>query len=397
MTVADEHDQPQVDAGTLSHWDFFDKDHWAAKWELFAHSRQHCPVVRTDANGGFYLVTTYDDVRRVLEDWQTFSSIEASLVPPGIRLCPMDVDPPVHTAMRAFLNPLFSRSALARYEPAMRGVARSLIDEWLERGSVEILTEFAGPYVGKMLVEIIFDVLSETELDRARDLALRISEHASSEVFAELLDMCKEYLERVRTSGTSRDGVIARLMTVEIDGRAITEEEQLGVLAILVLGGLDTTRAAIGNITYRITESPGLEDLVRTPGWLHRNVDEFLRLDSPVGGNARTATRDVVLRGVPIRAGERVQVRFDAANRDPARFDQPDQLDFAAGRGGHMAFGLGVHRCVGSNLARMQIEIAFEELLARIHNLRLASGAQIEWVAGMSNVLHTVEINFDTL
>ena len=391
MTVADSRKLDLM----LRSWDFQSPDHHRLKWELFSYARDHCPVARTEEGGGFWLVTRYEDVKRVLEDWRTFSSTQSPVVPSPVSLCPITDDPPVQTAARQLLNPLFSRGAVARYVPAMRAAARDLIAAWIDRGSVELLTEFAGPYVAAMLTEIIFTEFGPEDIERATAIALRSAEDPSPQVFLDLFGLCSEYLAAVRERGITEDGVVYRLLNGTFNGEPIPEDKQLGALGILVLGGLDTTRAAIGNIAYRVAANPGTEDRLRDPAWVKRDLDEFLRLDSPVACLARVATRDVELSGVRIKAGERVQVRYDSANRDESKFRDADKLVFGEPRSGHAAFGFGVHRCIGSNLARLQIEIAYDELLRQIKNLRLAPGAEIIWMPGNSNALHAVNLEFD--
>lgn len=380
----------------LSHFDLFSEADSKVKWDMFDWAREQAPIAKIDGNGGFYLLTRYEDVRAVMEDWQTFSSTESPLVPTGLpSLAPIDDDPPFQSEMRQLLNPLFSRSALAPFEQPMHDTARKLIDGWVDAGRVEILNGFAGPYIGKILTKVIFNDLTDEELAAAQDLALQVAEAPSAEVYAALFAMCAEYLERAKARGVTSDGLISRLVNGRIHGEPISVEKQVGCLGIFVMGGLDTTRAAIGNITYRLTQTPGLEDRLRDPKWVRRDMDEFLRLDSPVAAMARVATRDVELSGVLIKKGERVQARFDAANRDPAKFRDPASLVFDEARSGHAAFGMGVHRCIGSNMARMQLEIAFEELLSRVKNIRLAPSAHIQWVPGQSNALHAVDVEFD--
>lgn len=379
----------------LRTWDYMSADHHQLKWEIFGYSRERCPVARTEEGGGFWLVTRFDDVKRVLEDWETFSSTESPIMPSAVGLCPITDDPPVQTAARQLLNPLFSRGAVARYEPAMRAAARGLIANWIDRGSVELLTEFSGPYVAAILAEAIFPDFGPEDLKRGASIALRSSEDPSPQVFIDLFGLCTEYLATVRERGVTEDGVVYRLLNGTFDGEPIPEDKQLGVLGILVLGGLDTTRGAIGNIAYRVAANPGTEERLRDPAWVRRDLDEFLRLDTPVSCMARVATRDVELNGVLIRAGERVQVRYDSANRDESRFRDADTLVFDEARSGHAAFGFGVHRCIGSNLARLQIEVAFDELLRRVKNLRLAPDAEITWMPGNTNALHAVNLEFD--
>jgi cytochrome P450 len=380
----------------LHTWEYTSVAHETLKWEIFSYARGQCPVARTEAGGGFWLVTRYDDVKRVLEDWETFSSTESGITPSAVSLGPISDDPPVQTAARQLLNPLFSRGAVAKYEPAMRSAARELIANWIDRGSVELLAEFSGPYIAAILTEAVFRDFGPENLERAVRLARDFCEGHSPQIFIDLFGICAEYLTAVRERGGGTvDSVAYRLLNGTFDGAPIPLDKQLGTLVILLLGGLETTRGAIGSIAYRVATNPGIEDRLRDPDWVRRDLDEFLRLDSPVSCMARVATRDVELNGAHIKAGERVQVRYDSANRDATRFRAADTLVFDEPRRGHAAFGFGVHRCIGSNLARLQIEIAFDELLKQIKNLRLAPGAEITWTPGNSSALHAVHLEFD--
>jgi cytochrome P450 len=392
----DAEEDPGELATALSHYDMFEQASRRHKWELLKYARESCPVAHTDAGTGFWMVTRYEDVRRVLEDWQTFSSTDYSPVPNPARVCPLDIDPPLQSAFRQVLNPLFSRSALAVYEDEMRSVARSTIDEWIDNDSVEILSGFAGPYVGTMLTRVVFNDLSPEELTAARDVVLDLAEHPTPELFGQLAAMCAGYLRRAEESGTT-EGVLGTVLNAEVSGRPLEEEEKLGVLAVLMLGGLDTTRSAIGSIIYRITQTPGLEDRLRKPNWARRDLDELLRLDPPVGAMARLVTRDCEINGVKIQKGERVLVCFDSANRDERRFRDATSLIFDEPRSGHASFGMGVHRCLGSNMARMQIEIGFDELLKRVKDIRLAAGTDVTWIPGSSNTLQEVGILFEKI
>lgn len=382
-------------AAILEHYDIFDPDHEKVRQELFAYAREKCPVARTDANGGFWLVTRYDDVKTVLGDWETFSSLESPPLPSPMKLCPIDSDPPVQQHARRLLNPALSRSGLAHFEPRMRVIARELIEQWVDRGHVELMSEYAGPFVAKNLAEVVFNDLTDEELERARDVSLRATEESSPEVWTDLGEMCADYLAKARAKSEQNDGILKLLTTGDFGDRPPTEEEQLGVLGILFLGGLDTTRSAIGSIAFRLTQEPKLEARVRDPKWTRQDLDEFLRLDAPVGCMARTATRDTVLNGTRIAKGDRLLVRYDSANRDESRFENASKLVFDEPRGGHASFGLGVHRCIGSNLARMQIEIAYDEMFKRITNLRLPDGAEVEWAAGIGNAIRSLPVTFD--
>jgi cytochrome P450 len=394
MTTVNEPDYQKL----LDHFDILAPIDADTKWKIFEYGREQCPIARTDANGSFWLITRYDDVRHVLEDWQTYSSLGAPIYPTSMRLCPFDYDPPIQVAARKLLNPLFSRSALAPCMPRMRELAAELINGWIDKGRTELVDEFADPYVSRILIELVFNDMSEDDLNFARDIAHRGGHDGDhDQVYADLFTIAEKYLENARRTGVTRDGVVKSLLTGEFDGRPVNEEEQIGVLAILILGGLDTTRGAITSIAYRLAENPGLEDRLRDPRWVRRDLDEFLRLDSPVAALARVATRNTELNGVAIKAGDRIQIRYDSANRDDSKFHDADALIFDEQRTGHAAFGFGIHRCLGSNLARMQIEIAFDELLKRIKNLRMSEGFAPNWLPGASNALESLELDFDKI
>jgi cytochrome P450 len=395
FTMTDGATGPQDLLEGITTFDMFSQDYEDRKWELFDFARGGCPVAHTDAGGlEFFVLSRYDDIRQVLEDWETWSSTEESPVNPGTSLCPIDIDPPTQTAIRKLLNPLFAKSALSQYEPAMHEAAQQQIGTWIDHDSVDILNEYAGPYIGSILTKIIFNDMSAEDLERATGVTHRIAQ--GLDAFAELQSLAVEYLEKARRRPKRAEpNVMSALLSESVDGYVLTEEDRAGMISILVLGGLDTSRAAIGHIVARMALDPSIEPRLRNPNWVKRDFDEFLRLDSPVGGVARVATRDTEIRGVRIRKGQRVQIRFDAANRDPEKFSKPHELTFDVIRSGHAAFGFGVHRCVGSNLARMQLEIGFQELLQRVTNFRLAPGQELRTVPGPSNALHPFRVEFD--
>jgi cytochrome P450 len=397
-------DSAESVASSISDFNTFDPDHTRAKWAYFKQTQaDQCPVRHTAVAGGLWLVTRYEDVRAVLDDWQTFSSVNAPIVENGpesgpaapVSLFPLTYDPPIQTQVRELLNPLFSRKAVRAYEPAMRRAARDLIAGWVDRGSVELLAEFARPYIGTLLTAIIFAGMSPGDMAHAEELVHASAEHTSEESFSAIRDCAAEYLPTARKLHLSDDTVVGRLLGASVEGRPVTDDEVTSGLMLLLLGGLGTTQAAIGSIAYRVCTNPGLESRLRDQQWVRRDLDEFLRLDAPVSCMARTATRDVELGGVQIRAGERVQIQYDAANRDERRFARPEELVLDEPRPGHLSFGSGVHRCMGSHLARLQIEVAFDELFSRIRDIRLAPGADLVWVAGVDNCLREVPIEFD--
>lgn len=382
----------------LSTYDMWDPEHEKRKWEIFAHARQSCPVAHTSADGGGqYVVTRYEDVRRILEDPDGFSSSGAAPRPSPVRLLPLDTDPPLQSELRKILSPLFSRTFVTKFEPQLRKNASALIDGWLDRGRVELISEYAAPYVGKALAQIVFDEQDSTKMDEAIRIVTEVALHSDDESFFNLAVLAAEYLTAREDHPVERNDVLNAIINGTVLGRRLTEDERLGVVTVLFLGGLDTTRGAIGAIAYHLARQPELEQRLRDPRWVRQDMDEFIRLESPVGCLGRTATRDVEIGGVQIRKGEQVLLRYDSANRDEAKFPDPDELRFDIPRAGHAGFGLGVHRCLGVHLARVQITIAFDELLERVTGIRFAEGTSagdVHWAAGIANGPENLDLEF---
>jgi len=154
----------------------------------------------------------------------------------------------------------------------------------------------------------------------------------------------------------------------------------------------------MGSIAYHLASQPELEQRLRDPAWIRHDMDEFIRLESPVGCLGRTATRDVELGGVTIKRGEQLLVRFDSANRDEARFEDASRLKFDVPRGSSAGFGLGIHRCLGSHFARIQVAVGFDELLRRVRKLRFADpDAEVHWAAGIANGPERLDLLFDVI
>jgi cytochrome P450 len=377
------------------HFDLFDPVHSERLWEVLAYGRESCPVIKTDADDGYFIVTRYDDVRAVLEDPHTFSSEQAGLRGVPIAQPPLTEDPPNHLDYRRALNRYLSRSFLARYEEDIRQHARDLLDELVPRGRFEFMSEFAVPFTSGNLAKVILDDHNTERLERAISLATDISSYGKHEAFFELAALAQELLEERAQSGSDRDDILSAIIAATVQGRPLTMEEQVGATTILFTGGLDTTKAALGNITKHVTDDPALENRLRDPDWIKGDLDEFLRLESPITFMARTVKQETEVGGCPLHPGDRVAIHYASANRDAERFEHPDELDFDRPRNPHAAFGLGPHRCIGLHFARMQIEIGFEELLARITNIRVPADEHVESATGIVLTHTYLPIEFD--
>jgi cytochrome P450 len=224
---------------------------------------------------------------------------------------------------------------------------------------------------------------------------VRISTENTQQAFIDLAEVAGEFLTERKASGIESDDLLSAIVNGSVGGRPLTIEEQVGICATLFAGGLDTTRASLGNITRQMAEDGKIEARLRDPDWLVGDLDEFLRFETPITFLARTVTRDTEVHGCPMRAGDRVALHYASANRDHQHFDEPDQLAFDREKNPHVAFGIGLHRCLGLHFARLQIGIAFDEILNRITNVRLAPGAEIEMANGVILAPECLPIEFD--
>ena len=196
-------------------------------------------------------------------------------------------------------------------------------------------------------------------------------------------------------AGSDRDDMLSAIIGATVHGRPLTMEEQVGATTILFTGGLDTTKAALGNIIVQMAGNPAIEARVRDPEWIKGDLDEFLRLDSPIAFMARTVTKDIELDGCPLHPaiGSRCTTRRRIATLPDS--GAPPNSTSSREHNPHAAFGLGPHRCIGLHFARLQIEIGFQELLARVTNIRIPAGESVHTTTGVVQSPEYLPIEFD--
>lgn len=336
-----------------------------------------CPFPRAAVDGEYYVATRYEDVKEIAEQPNKFSSCDPAVRGLPVSLAPLDLDPPIHRDFRRFLNKYFSRNYLLKYEEDIRNVGQALVAEVaakLEKnGKFEFVHDFAIPFTAGALARVVFATDDANVTKRAVGAVERAATEATPEAFFEIAVIAGELLAEVEQDPESRDDVLGALVTATVeDGRLLTDGERLGVVTALLAGGLDTTRSAMSNIAYHLAVNPEVEGRLRNPDWWKTDLDEFLRLEPTVSFMARTVTEDTTIGETEFKTGDRVALNYLSANRDSEYFESPDELVFDRVGTPHVAFGIGVHRCLGSHFARLQLAIAYEELLKNFENFRLA-------------------------
>jgi cytochrome P450 len=339
--------------------------------------RAACPVTHSEAFGGFWVVTRYEDCHFVLQNHQLFSSVQN--VVPDTRMTalgpdiPTQIDPPDHGKYRSILNPLLSPPAVAVLEPQMRDLSIELIDAIVAAGRCDFLAGFAVPYPSRIFVPLMG--LPESDIDtflgwKNKILHTRDPEQKAGNfqtVNAEL----QTYFTAIFNDRTRRDSpgddLVGHLVKARYDDRRpITLDEFVGMACLLWGAGLDTVTAQLALAIHYLATHPDLRDRLASDLSLVPNaIEELMRFDSLVN-DCRKATTDVEIGGRTIKAGDMVMVMYGAAGRDPEQFAEPNRIDFQRQPIRHFGFGAGVHRCAGSHLARLELRVAMEEIHRRM-------------------------------
>jgi cytochrome P450 len=341
-----------------------------------ARMRELCPVARSSEYGGHWIVTKYEDVLRVAQDWETFSSELGVSVPATqmtVQAIPEHIDPPLHRVYKRLINAYFTPAAVAPYEEPTRALVTRLIDEFIEAGTCDFLKEFARPFPGLAFFDMVLGAPSD-QLAEINDLATRASvpnNPDAKECWAALTKWINDFVE-LRRGQRPRGDVVDAILNAEIEGRPVTEAEILGLILLLILGGLETTAGALGHFMIRFCQEPEIPALLRRqPELVPTAVEELLRLEGPFIGIGRTARYDAEIGGRQIKEGEKVLIYWASANRDEDEFQGAASFDLNRPTNRHIAFGAGPHRCAGSNLARLNLRVAVLEIIRRLTDLRL--------------------------
>jgi cytochrome P450 len=363
--------------------------------EVYGRLRREAPVFRNPEPGGpgFWALTRYDDVYAVDHDFQNFSSEPTIMIAdPGIgeggtlgdAKMMLMMDPPHHTAFRKLIRGEFTKPAAAGKGSRLQELARQIVNEVIENGECDFVANVAGEMPSYVIAELM-----GMPLDDGREL-YRLTEtiHSAPEtmpagaipdavraMFAYATDLIAE--KRARPA----DDLATRLLTAEVEGRRLTDPEFLLFFLLLIDAGGDTTRNLLSTGILALDQNPGQK------AWLMADLDprldsareELLRYASPVIYMRRTAARDTRIGETAIAAGDKVVMYFGAANRDPAKFENPDALNLARAPNEHIAFGGGPHVCLGQHLARIEIDAILREVLTRMPDLEIP--APPDWLA----------------
>jgi cytochrome P450 len=383
-------------------YDIFDSGYVRDPYGIWDELRATCPMAHSDRWGGSWLPTRYADVYAIAHDIETFPSGHGISVVPMIPpagadeqpavatgpvlssgVPPISADPPLHTWTRRMILPTLSPQRVAEYEVYTRELCERLVDDVVARGGGDAAAEYAQQIPVRVIGHILGvpDSMAGTFTEWVRDV-LEFA-HDAERRRRGIVGIV-QYLQGAiaEREADPRDDFITELLQSEHDGEPTGKDVVMGMCALLLIAGIDTTWSSIGSTMWHLATHP--EDrrrLIAEPALMPTAIEEFLRAYAPVT-MARRLVEDTEYQGCPIKAGERILMNFPAANRDPEVFPAADRVILARQQNRHLAFGAGIHRCAGSNLARMELRVAIEVWLSKIPEFDLVDPELVTWAGG---------------
>jgi cytochrome P450 len=341
-------------------------------YPIYRALRDDAPAY-VDETRGFWALSRHDDVRAAIDDWRTFSStggITLERGPGEVEPMLIEMDPPRHTELRALVSRSFTPKRVADLEHPTRDLARGLLDA--AGPDLDVIQDFAARLPMAVISTMLGIPAADQDEVRTWSDAMLHREPGEADLTPEGLDGATRlygYLHRLveQRRHEPHDDMASALVAAADDARSLTPSEVMGFLFLLVIAGNETTTKLIGNALYWLWRFPAqrallLADRSRIAG----AVEEVLRYDTSTQGLARLLTRDVELHGVTLPTGMKGLLLFGSANRDERNWERADELDVDRNPAGHVAFGHGIHHCLGAALARLEARVALEELLPRL-------------------------------
>jgi len=382
-------------------FDFDDPQFNAQIYDTLDDMLEYCPVVRSQVGSGYWMVTRNADVRRIGQDWKTFSSAQGYQPnrPEGLPyLMPEESDPPIHTAWREALNPHLSPKAVANYDETVRKDVNTLIDRFYDRGECEFISEFGAILPGWAFFKNILGV----PVDDLDMLVASVEQGTFAPPperpghFKVIFEYLDNYL-RIRSKEPPREDLVSTILkNVKYpDGSDAPWEHQVSVLVDITFGGIATTTYVMGSAIEFLARHPEeRKALLEDPALVESAIEEFARVFPPVVALGRTCTRDVEVAGTEMKEGDFVMLCYAASSRDPRAVENPQKIDIHRKSVLHSAFGVGPHRCIGSHLARLELRAFLEEWLRRIPDFSVKHGTTPNYETGFLRSMRSLHLVF---
>ena len=340
---------------------------------------------------GSFVVTHYEDIERVYSDNEHFSNAGTAefqrLIGETFKSIPLAIDPPDHQKYRLFLMPFFSPVRITRdLEPRIRRICVEMMDEFVDKGEVDMAWDFARVFPVRIFMGLMG--FPDEKFTQFLDWEWDILHSGSLEKMQAALRGVLEYLRGfiAEKEREPDDNLVSAIVHGKIEGRPLTDDEKIGTVWFLWLGGLDTVAATIAQMFRRMALQPELQDRIReNPAIINSAVEEFLRTQ-PILSSARSAKLDFEWHGIQVKKGDGFQCLNPAGNFDPARFENPREFDPERKANRHFTFVGGVHICLGAHLARRELRVLLEEWFKRIPSFRVKPGTDTSVFPGLMSI-----------
>jgi cytochrome P450 len=371
---------------------------------FFAGLREHCPVARSEAMGGFWILSRYEHMAKVMLDQKHFSSSQCSIpyqediAGPQI---PLQIDPPEHTGYRLVINPLFTQAKVAELEDDVRDRLRGYLQQVVANGGGELVSEVCLPHPA-VTFALLLGVPIE-DADMMVDWNHKIiregysgdpvkAEYAMTVVRPAVAKYFDEHLNQRESNPNAPDDLLTALARGRFGDRPLSRPEQLNLLQFLLQGGLETVTSSLSMILWHLSVHPEHRKmLIDEPALIPNAVEEFLRYYSGISP-VRLCKADIEIAGTVIKTGDAVLLPTPSGSRDELQFADGETLDFRRSTNKHLGFGRGPHHCVGSTLARMELRVALEETITLMPHFELAPGFEAKWRWGISLGIDELQI-----
>jgi cytochrome P450 len=372
-------------------FDHYDRGFMVDPYPGYAQLRERCPVHHSDRHGGFTVLSRYAEVHDAALEWEVFSSRgDALAIPPNeARPLPITSDPPEHRRYRSVMAAYFSPRRVERMEPEIRALVRGLLDAVIDLGECDLSVAVSSALPTRMLAAMLGVPESDTShfhhwVDTIV-FGVATDPAAAAAAAAEL----DRYVVALLTTDEPRPDTFAEVLrSAEIDGGPLSLDEQVRMVVQLIFGALHTTTYLINGALLLLDEHRDARArLIADPALLEPAVEEFLRLVAPVQGTARKVTAPIDRYGAHFAEGDRVMLLWASACRDASVFTDPDELVIDRTPNRHVAFGIGVHRCVGAPLGRLQTRVALDEVLRRMPDYRVVHEGVVWGAASTRGIL----------
>lgn len=386
------------EAAESSGFDHHSAHHRDGVEALWRQLRETPGLPHSQRYGGFYVVTRHADLRKIAAQYQVFSSAQGVALPDEHRTrhIPEEVDPPLQREYRRLLDPFLTAEAVARHESIAQSLAVELLDSIADSPRLDIVPRFTEIY--PVYFSLAAFGFPRADADTLVSLVDRLIHGRGSEdgkkAGAELTEYLVRFLAaKEATASSISDDIVASIALGSVGGRPLSLEEKVSMTRLLLFGGFTTVNLALSYSMYLFAQHPELVEQLRAqPASLPTAIEEIIRLSSPGTYLRRTVTQDAQIDGTPLKAGEQVLLCFGAANRDPAIFKQPEEVVLDRNPNPHVGFGFGTHRCMGSQLAKLEMRVALTELLNRYQRFELDPERPPVWGSGETQGLASLPL-----